>query len=57
MKTYKVVVPVTVISRTRSRRFERDEEHVTEAEIEALIEHFRKCFTEETAALAPAPTE
>ncbi len=43
MKVFKVTSPVSVMGRKMCRSFEKDEK-VTEAEIELVIEHIRKCF-------------
>lgn len=43
VKTLKVISPVSVMGRKMCRSFEKDEK-VTEAELELVIEHIRKCF-------------
>ena len=46
MVLFKAIVPVAVMSRRFRRSFETDEK-VTEAEIEMVVDHFRKCFEPE----------
>lgn len=58
MKTYKVTIPVSVISRRFSRSFEKTEASVTEAELAYAMEHFRSCFEEVAPKTAePATAE
>ena len=62
MAIFKATVPVSVMSRRFRRSFEKDE-RVTEAELEMVVDNFRKCFepapeVEPTAPPnAPDPTE
>lgn len=62
MTVFKATVPVSVMSRRFRRSFEKDE-RVWEAELEMVVDNFRKCFerapeVEPTAPpSAPDPTE
>lgn len=43
MTVFKATVPVSVMSRRFRRSFEKDEK-VWEAELEMVVDNFRKCF-------------
>lgn len=53
MAIFKATTPVSVMSRRLRRSFEKDE-RVTEAEIEMVVDHFRKCF-EPAPEVEPTP--
>lgn len=59
MRIFKATAPASVASPRFRRFFERDEK-VTEAELEMVVDHFRKCFEPEpepSAPKAPEPAE